>query len=145
MALEELSEISNVATAIGVAVAAWQLLVTRRQAVSSFEDSLTSQYRSLVKDIPLPALLGEPISEGEMEAALPHFYRYFDLCNEQVFLFHNGRISKKTWVNWEEGIRTNLYRPAFADAWAQIAARADLDFSHLRELCPPGKWVPRAG
>ena len=68
---------------------------------------------------------------------LPHFYRYFDLCNEQAFLHDRGRISKSTWANWEDGIRTNMRRPAFVLAWAEVAARANNDFEHLRELCPP--------
>lgn len=145
MALEELGAISNVATAIGVGVAAWQLLASKRQAVTSFEDSLTSQYRALIEQIPLQALLGEAISEEDVRSALPHFYRYFDLCNEQAFLFRHRRVSRKTWENWQDGIRSNLGRPAFKRAWAEIAARAPSDFDHLRRLCPPAEWVRSAG
>lgn len=140
MKLEILGAISNAATAIGVAVAAWQLLVTRQQARSSFEDSLTSQYRALIERIPLEALLGERMSEDDVKRALPHFYRYFDLCNEQAFLFRHERVSEKTWENWKDGIFSNLKRPAFARAWAEIAARAKSDFDYLRELSPPEKW-----
>ena len=61
-------------------------------------------------------------------------YHYFDLCNEQAFLHNNGRISSKTWLFWREGIASNLARPAFARAWCEIAARANGDFSELREL-----------
>jgi hypothetical protein len=45
-----------------------------------------------------------------------------------------GRISKKTWVFWVDGIKTNLSRPAFAKGWEDIGRRSDKDFSELRRL-----------
>lgn len=136
-ALEVLSALSNVATAIGVGVAAWQLFTTRQQAATTFEDSLTNQYRTLIERIPVEALFGEKLHHQAQAELLPHLYRYFDLCNEQVFLYKKGRISAQTWENWKDGITGNLARPAFAAAWAQVAARATSDFDHLRALCPP--------
>jgi hypothetical protein len=135
--LDALSALASIATAVGVAVAAYQLLVTRQQALTSFEDSLNSQYRVVIERLPLEALFGEPVPSGDIRALLPHFYRYFDLCNEQAFLHKHGRISMKTWRNWEEGIKTNMSRPAFAAAWSEVATRAKDDFEHLRQLCPP--------
>jgi hypothetical protein len=135
--LELLSAVSNFATALGVAVAASQLFATRRQALTSFEDSLNSQYRAVIERIPMEALLGEPVRGAELIGLLPHFYRYFDLCNEQAFLFKRERVSENTWKNWEEGIASNLSRPAFAAAWSEIARRAPSDFDYLRALCPP--------
>ena len=136
-ALDILSAAANVATAIGVGVAAWQLFFARRQATTSFEDSLTSQYRTLIERIPMQALLGEPMNAQDLQGLLPHFYRYFDLCNEQAFLHKNGRVSKETWENWKDGMLSNLQRPAFGSAWSEVARRAPNDFDHLRELCPP--------
>jgi hypothetical protein len=141
-AIEILSAVSSVATAVGVAVAAYQLLVVRKQAVTTFEDSLNSQYRVSIERIPLEALLGEQLRADDLHGLLPHFYRYFDLCNEQAFLHKHGRITTKTWKNWEEGIKSNLQRPAFATAWAEIAKRAGDDFSSLRALCPPKSGSP---
>ena len=134
--LEILSAVSNLATAIGVGVAANQLRVTRRQSVTTFEDSLTVQYREVAATIPLTALLGEPLTTKEHEDHLKYFYRYFDLCNEQAFLHKNGRVSETTWEFWKDGILTNLRRPAFAAAWKEIAHRAKDDFNELRLLCP---------
>lgn len=141
---EVLSAIANIATAIGVGVAARQLLATHHQAISSFEDSLTSQYRVLTEKLPLQALFGEPLSVGDLQSSLLHFYRYFDLCNEQAFLYKHRRISMATWENWEDGIRTNMERPAFQAAWSEVARRAPKDFDHLRELCPPGAPMANA-
>lgn len=135
--IEFLSALASAATAAGVAVAAYQLLMTRKQALTTFEDSLNSQYRIAIERLPLEALFGEAIPSNEIDALLPHFYRYFDLCNEQAFLRMSKRISERTWRNWEDGIKSNLNRPAFAAAWSEVAARANDDFEHLRNLCPP--------
>lgn len=132
-----LTSLANIATAVGVAVAAYQLLVARQQARTAFEDSLSTQYRQVIERLPMEALFGEQVSRSDVMALLPHFYRYFDLCNEQAFLHRHGRISKKTWANWEEGILANLSRPAFEVAWSEVAARAKGDFDYLRVLCPP--------
>ncbi len=118
-------------------MAAYQLFITRQQATTSFEDTLNVQYRQAIKCLPLAALLGEPLTEPELARLLPHFYRYFDLCNEQAFLFSLGRVSAKTWKNWEEGIKGNMNRPAFRVAWNEVARRASGDFDYLRKLCPP--------
>lgn len=68
--LEVLSALASIATAGGVGVAAWQLFVTRQQAVTSFEDSLTSQYRALIERIPVEALFGEKLRPGDQAALL---------------------------------------------------------------------------
>lgn len=135
--LDTLPILSNIATAIGVGVAAYQLRITRKQSITTFEDSLAAQYRQIVSTLPLKALLGEPLSNEEHYDHLQHFYRYIDLCNEQAFLHETGRVSDQTWTFWEDGIRVNLCRPAFARAWQEIASRAKDDFNELRSLCPP--------
>lgn len=134
---EQLTALSNIATAVSAAVAAYQLFITRHQATTTFEDTLNAQYRQAIACLPLKAFFGEPITEQELARLLPHFYRYFDLCNEQAFLFSLGRVSAKTWKNWEEGIKGNMNRPAFKVAWNEVARRASGDFDSLRKLCPP--------
>jgi len=135
---------SNVATAIAAvftAFGAWaavrQLRLLEQQSVTSFEDGLVDAYRDIAKDLPLDALLGADMTAQQVADALPAFYRYFDLCNQQVFLHKQGRIRAETWVLWKDGIVSNLRRPAFALAWAEIAAKAAGDFDELRALCPP--------
>jgi len=131
------STISGVATAIGVLLAAWQLRQAKRQDVTTFEDTLAKEYRDLAARLPTKALLGERLSEEEHQKSLDDFYRYVDLCNEQVFLHLRRRITKATWKFWSDGIKSNLRRPAFKRAWNEIAARGASDFSELRMLCPP--------
>jgi hypothetical protein len=132
--LDYLSGASSLATAGGVLLAGWQLRATKQQAQSSFEDSFTSQYREIIHSLPLPAMFGEVLTSDELQAALPAFYRYFDLCNEQAFLRSKNRIRADTWTEWTEGIGQNLVRPAFRDAWREIDSRADGSFDDLRRL-----------
>ena len=135
--LEVFSMIGGIATAVGVAVAAWQIWLARKQSVTSFEDSLAKEYRELTATLPTKALLGLPLTDEEHAKYFDEFYRYIDLCNEQAFLHETGRISEDTWTFWNAGIASNMARPAFRRAWREIAERAEGDFSELRRVSPP--------
>lgn len=139
--LEILPALANIATATAVGVAAWQLVLTKRQAVTSFEDSFAKEYRDLTSKLPTKALLGEPLNDEEYSTHFDEMYHYFDLCNEQVFLYKAGRISDETWKFWQDGIKTNLKRSAFERAWSEIAAKANDDFSELKALFPPKPYA----
>jgi hypothetical protein len=132
-----LTSLASIATAVAVIVAAWQLFLSRKQAITSFEDSLAKEYRELAARLPTKALLGETLDDKEYADHFDEMYHYIDLCNEQAFLWEAGRISAKTWQFWRDGIASNLKRPAFARAWSEIAARSCGDFSELRAICPP--------
>lgn len=134
---ETISALSNVATAIGVLVAAWQLWAVHRQGVTSFEDSLAREYRELAATLPTKALLGEQLTEQEAIEHFDELYRYFDLSNQQAFLHQRGRVSRATWRFWHEGIASNMRRPAFHSAWNEVCSRAKFDFAELRALFPP--------
>lgn len=127
-----------IATAIGVGVAAFQLWMQKTQQRTDFEDRLTEQYRDIMAQLPLEALLEDrELDADRWRRALHTFYRYFDLTNEQIFLFRHDRISPDTWKNWKEGILQNLRRKAFRDAWSEIAAAMPDSFDELRTLVPP--------
>ena len=129
-----IQDVAAIATAIGVFFAAFQLWHTRARAITTFEDSLATEYRQITGRLPTEALLGEKLTVDLQKANLHEFYQYFDLTNSQIFLRQSGRISKRTWTFWAEGIQTNLGRPAFTSAWADISGRAGRDFSELRRL-----------
>ena len=133
---DAIQTVASIATATGVAIAAWQLVVTKRQAQSQFEDSLAEQYRRIAASLPLEALLGRPLDEGSLETNLRAFYDYFDLSNEQAFLAKGGRLRTEAWANWREGIEQHLARPAFAQAWERLSPDLDGSFDELRALLP---------
>jgi hypothetical protein len=138
-----LTDVSNVATAAAVAVGAWQLALAQHTSVTNFEDSFAKEYRELTARLPTKALLGDVLSDVEHIEYFDEMYHYFDLCNEQVFLQNIGRVSRKTWIFWKDGITSNLKKPAFDRAWSEIAARAKDDFSELKALFPPNSYIIR--
>lgn len=133
---ESIQAVASVATAIGVGIAAWQLAVTKQQAQSQFEDSFTEHYRRISAQLPLSALLGQPLDDAALKSSLRAFYEYFDLSNEQAFLAARRRLRPETWNNWREGIEQHLARPAFAQAWRTLAPDVDGSFDALRLLLP---------
>ena len=138
--------LATVATPIAVLLAWWQLRLTKQQSVVTFEDSLAREYREIADRLPIGALLGEQLSDAEYSQAIDTFYRYIDLSNEQVFLRINRRITKNTWQNWADGIKSNLSHPAFRRAWEEIKRRAPDSFAELRRLeqsdfaADPAQW-----
>jgi hypothetical protein len=128
-------DIGSLATATGVGTAVVQLRMSRIQNRTEFEDSLTREYREIARELPIDVFLNKALSPEELSDHRNAFYRYFDLCNEQVFLRQTNRISRTTWEQWRDGITTNLGRQAFRDAWnLYFDADPDADFRELRLL-----------
>lgn len=133
-ALAILNAAASVATALGLVFAVIQLRAAGRQAVTDFEDTLAAEYRALAATLPTEALLGKTLGDGEHKEALDEFYHYFDLSNGQIFLRQKGRVSKRTFEFWRDGIRAHLARPAFSRAWTDISEQVPDDFKELRQL-----------
>jgi hypothetical protein len=127
-----LQDVAALATAGGVFVAVWQLWESRKVAKAQFEDSLNTQYRALLAELPLDALLGRELSAAELSSSLRVFYRYFDLSNEQAFLHERSRVRSETWANWRDGITQNMARPAFRQAWEKLLPDIDGSFDELK-------------
>ena len=144
---ESIKMFASIATAIGVGIAAYQLWQSKQQSVASFEDNFTRQYREIIQRIPVKALLNEPLSDNDFQAALNEIYNYIDLTNEQIFLRRQNRIRSKTWENWRDGMKANFALPAFERAWEMIKKKTpDNFFEELRclEICKfesdPKSW-----
>jgi hypothetical protein len=134
---EWIQTIASIATAAGVGMAAIQIRLSKQQAATQFEDHLSSQYREIVRRLPIGALLGDSLSQ-EHSTSLATFYDYFDLTNEQVFLRMKGRLREETWHDWRDGIQTNMDRPAFRTAWEEIRKRSPDTFDELGRLVAEG-------
>ncbi len=126
------TDIGTSVTAVGVLAAVVQIRFNQRQARTTFEDSLAATYRQLIAELPVAVMLGKTLDPIDTEAALPTFYRYFDLCNEQVFLRETHRVSASTWAQWREGIATNVGRAAFLAAWRAIESDIPGEFREFR-------------
>ena len=142
------SAIGSIGTAVAVLIAAWQVRKNTQQARTDFEDDLSREYREVARSIPVKAHLGQELGEEEFEQTFSRLYQYIDLTNEQIFLRMNGRVSKATWLNWVDGMKSNLGRPAFTQAWARIKEGSSGSFAELRKLeasgfaNDPRGWIP---
>ncbi len=138
--------IAALATAVGVAVAAWQINESRKLSQSSFEDSLDQQYRELAYGIPVDALIGKPVQESQKMETRELIYNYLDLSNEQVFLRKKNKISNDAWKDWSSGIQSHLKKVAFKTVWEEVKEHSPGSFSFLERLeredfqCDPIGW-----
>ncbi len=121
--LQLIQIVIGVATAGGVFFAAVQIRISQEHETTRFEDAMAREYRDIVQRIPTRAMLGEPLNDAEFQESFDEFYRYFNLSNEQVFFWKTGRVRRRTWAHWRVGIRSNLARPAFKKAWAEIKSK----------------------
>lgn len=121
-------------TFLGICVAVWQLVLSRRIAQSQFEDSIDQQYRDLAREIPVDALIGKHVKEEEKYKIRELIYNYLDLSNEQVSLRAKKRINKDVWPDWCTGIKENLAKPEFKLVWEEIKREAPGSFSFLEKL-----------
>ncbi|SNX60179.1 hypothetical protein SAMN06296273_1642 [Nitrosomonas ureae] len=144
--LKEFSFLAPYAATFGVAVAMVQLWRTATQAVTTFEDSTSKEYREITRRIPYKALVGIEMTDAEKNVALNEIYNYMDLCNEQIFLRKAKRVRKNTWNDWQEGMRLNFELPFFQVASNEILNRLPTTFNELRRVkesgyrTDPRKW-----
>lgn len=131
--IDVVSAVAASVSALAVILAMLQLRTTKAINQLEFEDGLDKEYRDLVARIPTKALLGSGLSPREYRDAIDELYRYFDLCNQQVFLRKRKRISLEGWVQWCAGIQYNLESlPTFKRAWNDTKSRCD-SFKELRK------------
>ncbi len=130
----DLENIASIATAIGVAVATWQIWESRKLAQATFEDSFNQQYRDLIYAIPVDVLLGKDLPEPEKLKAREIVFNYLDLCNEQIAHRHTKRISERLWKSWASGIEENINRALFSEVWSEVKESAPGTFSFLEKL-----------
>src|ERR1035441_3047204 len=129
--------LASIATVVLVILAWQQIRVVGKQARTTFEDSLTGQYRKIMEDIPTDIWLGSELRA--LDEALQHrcrdaIYRYIDLSNEQAFLHNKKRVTDEVWTEWSDGIKYNMKLPAFEEVWEQVKEKCPASFKELRVL-----------
>lgn len=60
----------------------------------------------------------DKLDKGTREKTLRYMRAYFDLCSEEYHLYLQKHIDKKTWVEWESGIKYALSKSSFRTAWS---------------------------
>lgn len=139
--------VGTIITAVGVSLARQQIKASERLSQTQFEDGLAREYREVILQIPVKALLGESLNLEEQNKVLHSFYRYVNLTNDQIFLRQQGRVNLEAWQNWRDGIKSLMAMPAFPDSWKYIKDRPTTEFDELRRLeasnyeDDPRKWI----
>ncbi len=127
--------LAAIATVVLVVLTWQQLRLVRKQATTTFEDSLTAQYRKIMESIPTDIWLGSQLKTLDKERqsqCRDAIYRYIDLSNEQAFLHTKKRVTDEAWNEWIEGINGNMKLPAFKGVWAEVAQKQSDSFKELR-------------
>ena len=108
-----------------------QLKHSNRVALDEFEHNLDTQYRDLMLPIPVAILLGDSkkLNDIEYEKVREFIYNYYDLSNEQCFLFKRGKISERTWNAWRSGMKSHLKKPVFNQVILEIIEHNPFDFT----------------
>lgn len=134
----KLSEaVTSVATVVLVFLVWRQIRLAGKQATTTFEDSLTEQYRRIMENIPTAIWLGSELKALDEECrdrCRDAIYRYIDLSNEQAYLHSKKRVTDEAWIEWSAGINLNMKLSAFAEVWTQVKEKCPASFKELRVL-----------
>ncbi|MGB9952910.1 hypothetical protein ACOZ4F_10965 [Haloarcula marismortui] len=125
-----LQTVGSLFTGFGALLVFLQFRQRNIQFVTEFEDSLTKEYRDIVQDLPVKARTNEEVDWEENKRAI---YQYIDLCNEQVFLRQNGRVSETAWNSWQDGMESNIQEGVFKEGWSRIKSDTD-SFKELKQV-----------
>jgi hypothetical protein len=126
---------ATVATVIYVFLTWQQLKLLRKQATTTFEDSLTEQYRRIIENIPIEIWLGvdlRTLDEVRRNRCRDAICRYIDLSNDQAFLHNKKRVTDEAWNQWSDGIKLNMKLGAFAEVWEEVKKKCPASFNELR-------------
>jgi hypothetical protein len=134
----KLSEaVTSIATVVLVFLVWRQIRLAGKQATTTFEDSLTEQYRRIMENIPTDIWLGselKALDEERRHHCRDAIYRYIDLSNEQAFLHNKKRVTDEAWIEWSDGIKLNMKLSAFDEVWTQVKEKCPASFKELRVL-----------
>lgn len=139
----QLQSIGSLATAFGILLLFIQLFNNAKLIRTQFEDGLNKEYRDM-----LVSLLDQERQKyittsgngDQTEKYSIQYYKYFDFCNEQIFLWKRRRISNKTFIEWIEGIKGNMNDKKFEENWRVISNATD-DFRELRSLIHSNYYI----
>ncbi|MEM1122986.1 MAG: hypothetical protein AAGJ18_21255 [Bacteroidota bacterium] len=95
----------------------------QQMKLSSFS-AYTQRYEKIILSFPeeihSPNFELNTLPKEERDRILKYMRAYFDLCSEEYYLGTEGLIDDYIWQQWKGGIRMNMSKPAFRQAWAII-------------------------
>jgi hypothetical protein len=98
--LQLIQALASIATVLLVVLTWQQIRLVRKQATTTFEDSLTAQYRRIMEDIPTNIRLGVPLEhillgraqEVTSDRRLQDLIRFYSILNQ---LDHAQPVSQR--------------------------------------------------
>lgn len=119
---------ATIVTALGVLLAALALRASQRQRLRQFEAVYVQRYWTLMDELSLAGMRGDPGSHEDPENEKV-VRAYVLLCEDQCEMRSAGWIGDATWRIWREGMTENLGdsagkpgREPFASVWKHLAA-----------------------
>jgi|688.fasta_scaffold361814_2 hypothetical protein len=112
--------LTSILTVVGVGVACYQLWQTQKSLRDGFERSFFDRYQKIADGLPPEILLGQP--NGDRTTSDWTFYKYFELCEEELYYRAHRRVSADTWRDWWYGICQNMRTEAFKEAFDRLIA-----------------------
>lgn len=115
--------LTSILTVFGLGVACYQLWQTRVSLRDGFERSFFDRYQRIADGLPPEVLLGD--SSNEHHDNDWNFYKYFELCEEELYYRAHRRVSADTWRDWWYGITRNMRKEPFAKALDRLVLKED--------------------
>jgi hypothetical protein len=108
--------ILNTVTCLAIFVAIWQLLFHARQMHRDLEMHFVDQYWQIMAKAStewrMTYLLESPKSPEDKRIV----HEYLQLCEDEIDLRANGRVTDSTWSLWASAIASMASIPHFADS-----------------------------
>lgn len=130
------------ATIAGLIIAIWHngkqhTSLLQQMKLSSFS-SYTQRYENLILNFPeeihTQQFALDSLPKTEKDFILKYMRAYFDLCSEEYYLGTNDFIESYIWKQWKNGIRMNMTKPAFRQAWTIISKDTAFDQNFIRMI-----------
>mgnify|MGYP006988973092 FL=1 len=98
----------------------------REQTRNDFFERYTKRYQDIILAMPDDVYNGTAELDGK---TLKYVQLYFDLCNEEYYLYKRGYIPEDIWTNWFGGMVIMTTNHAlFANCWDKLKAQYNSDF-----------------
>lgn len=114
-----LDKVVQVFTLIAIVFAAWQILFHARQMHRDLEMTYVLQYWKIIGKTSLAwrktYFSGEPVTDDDEFAIL----QYLQLCEDELDLRRNARVTDSTWSIWAVAIYGTMQKKAFLDVLEQ--------------------------
>lgn len=113
-------------TLLAVVAAIWQLLLHSKKMHRDTEMSLVQRYWEIMdRKSPQFVIEGKPLAADELV-----ILQYLGLCEDEIDHRRLGKITRSTWMSWQDAMREQLSNPHFNEVLEKTAPL----FGGVREL-----------